>query len=89
MWELGVDISGQESKALERYLGEPFEYVVTVCDDANEACPIFPGAKERLQWSFEDPHEPRRKGERLAMFRRVRDEIRDRVERLASEKVLT
>jgi arsenate reductase len=55
MWELGVDISGQESKALERYLGEPFEYVVTVCDDANEACPIFPGAKERLQWSFEDP----------------------------------
>jgi arsenate reductase len=50
-----VDISGQESETLERYLGEPFEYVVTVCDDANEAWPIFPGAKERLQWSFEDP----------------------------------
>src|SRR5215207_10991193 len=43
MSELGVDISGQESKTLERYLGEPFDYVVTVCDDANEACPVFPG----------------------------------------------
>jgi arsenate reductase (thioredoxin) len=43
-----VDISGQESKTLERYLGEPFDYVITVCDDANEACPFFPGAKNRL-----------------------------------------
>ena len=62
MLELGVDISGQESKTLERYLGEPFEYVVTVCDDANEACPLFPGARERLHWSFEDPSRPRAKG---------------------------
>ena len=61
-WELGVDISGQESETLERYLGEPFEYVVTVCDDANEACPIFPGAKERLQWSFEDPSRAEEEG---------------------------
>ena len=53
MAELGADISGQESKALERYLGEPFDYVVTVCDDANEACPTFPGAKHRLHWSFQ------------------------------------
>jgi arsenate reductase len=79
MWELGVDISGQESKTLEQYLGEPFEYVVTVCDDANEACPVFPGGKERLHWSFEDPS--RAEGEeRLAVFRRVRDEIRTRLE---------
>ncbi len=55
MEEIGVDISGQESKTLERYLGEPFDYVITVCDDANEACPFFPGAKNRLHWSFEDP----------------------------------
>jgi arsenate reductase (thioredoxin) len=48
MSELGVDISGQTSKTLERYLGEPFDYVVTVCDDANEACPFFPGAENRL-----------------------------------------
>ena len=48
MEEIGVDISGQESKTLERYLGEPFDYVITVCDDANEACPFFPGAKNSI-----------------------------------------
>jgi arsenate reductase (thioredoxin) len=48
MEEIGVDISGQESKTLERYLQEPFDYVITVCDDANEACPFFPGAGNRL-----------------------------------------
>ena len=81
MAEIGIDISGQESKTLERYLGESFEYVITVCDDANEACPFFPGAKKRLHWSFEDPS--RAEGpedERLAIFRRVRDEIRERIE---------
>jgi arsenate reductase len=81
MAEFGTDISGQESQTLERYLGEPFEYVVTVCDDANEACPVFPGAKERLHWSFEDPSRAEGEGEeRLAVFRRVRDEILARVE---------
>ena len=71
------DISGQDSKTLERYLGESFEYVVTVCDDANEACPVFPGARERLHyWSFEDPSRAEGQGEeRLAVFRRVRDEM--------------
>jgi arsenate reductase len=80
MDEVGVDITGQESKTLERYLGEPFDYVITVCDDANEACPFFPGARNRLHWSFEDP--ARVEGseeERLAIFRRVRDEIRERI----------
>ncbi len=52
MDELGIDISGQESKILERYLGEPFDYVITICDEANEACPFFPGAAERLHWSL-------------------------------------
>jgi arsenate reductase len=81
MAELGTDISGQESKTLERYLGEPFECVVTVCDDAKEACPVFPGAKEQLHWSFEDPSRAEGGGEeRLAVFRRVRDEILARVE---------
>src|SRR5215203_7486373 len=55
MEEIGVDISGQESETLDRYLQEPFDYVITVCDDANEACPLFPGASNRLHWSFEDP----------------------------------
>ena len=81
MAEIGIDISGQESKTLERYLGEPFDYVITVCDDANEACPFFPGAKKWLHWSFEDPS--RAEGpedERLAIFRRVRDKIWKRIE---------
>ena len=80
MEEVGVDIAGQESKTLERHLKEPFDYVITVCDDANEACPFFPGARNRLYWSLEDPS--RAKGsedERLAIFRRVRDEIREHI----------
>jgi arsenate reductase len=82
MAELGLDISGQESETLERYLGEPFDHVITVCDDANEACPVFPGAKNRLHWSFRDPSRVAGSDEeRLAMFREVRDEIRARIER--------
>src|SRR3712207_4240287 len=88
MDEIGIDISGQESKTLERYLGEPFDYVITVCDEANEACPFFPGAKSRLHWSFEDPSlSTGREEERLAVFRRVRDGIRERIEQeFANEK---
>lgn len=81
MDEIGVDISGQESKTLTRYLHEPFDYVITVCDDANESCPFFAGAQDRLHWSFEDPS--RAEGseeERLAVFRSVRDRIGDRVQ---------
>ncbi|HEX2742399.1 MAG TPA: arsenate reductase ArsC, partial [Rubrobacter sp.] len=86
MAEIGVDISAQESKTLERYISEPFDLVVTVCDDANEACPVFPGARDRLHWSFPDPS--RVKGEeRLAAFRKVRDEIQARIEvELANEE---
>jgi arsenate reductase len=81
MDEIGVDISGQESKTLERYLGEPFDYVITVCDEANEACPYFPGAKNRLHWSLDDPsRDEGSEKERLAVFRSVRDEIRERIE---------
>ena len=81
MQELAIDISGQESKTLERYLGEPFDYVVTVCDEANEACPVFPGAKRRLHWSFKDPSQATGgEEERLRAFRTVRDEIKERIE---------
>jgi arsenate reductase (thioredoxin) len=81
MEEIGIDISGQKSKTLERYLEEPFDYVITVCDHANEACPFFPGTSNRLHWSFEDPS--RAEGseqERLAVFRKVRDRIKDRLQ---------
>ena len=79
MGEIGVDISEQESKTLERYLQERLDYVITVCDDANEACPFFPGAHGRLHWSFEDPSKAEgTEEERLAVFRSVRDRIRQR-----------
>jgi arsenate reductase len=82
MSEIGMDISRQESKTLERYLGQPFDYVITVCDEANEACPFFPGAKNRLHWSFEDPAAAEgSEDERIRVFRRVRDEIRERIGR--------
>lgn len=82
MAEVGIDISEQQSKTLDRYLGEPFDDVITVCDAANEACPIFPGAKQRLHWSFEDPSKATgNEDEQLAVYRRVRDEIRTRIEK--------
>ncbi len=82
MEEVGVDISGQESMTLDLYLREPFDYVNKVCDEANEACPFFPGTAERLHWSFPDPSKTRgTKEEPLEVFRRVRDEIGDRIGR--------
>jgi arsenate reductase (thioredoxin) len=82
MAELGINISGQQSKTLDRYLGEPFDDVITVCDAANETCPIFPGAKQRRHWSFEDPSKATgSEDEQLAVYRRVRDEIRARIEK--------
>ncbi len=81
MSELGIDISGQESKTLDRYLGEPFDYVITVCDDAKKACPFFPGAAQRLHWSLPDPAAAEgTEDERLAFFRSVRDRLRDHIE---------
>jgi arsenate reductase len=83
MTELGVGISGQESETLDRYLDEPFDCVITICDDANEARPVFPGAKTRLHWSFRDPSRATGNDEeRLEVFRRVRDEIRGSIERV-------
>ena len=81
MGELGIDISGQESKTLDRYLGEPFDYLITVCDDAKEACPFFPGAGQRLHWSLPDPAAAEgTEDERLEVFRSVRDRLKDNIE---------
>jgi arsenate reductase len=80
MAEVGVDISGQWSKPLDVYKGEAFDCAVTVCDDAREACPFFPGASRMLHWSFDDPSAASgTEEERLAVFRRVRDEIGERI----------
>jgi arsenate reductase len=81
MAEIGVDISGQESKTLDRYLGELFEAVITVCDQANEACPVFFGARRRLHWSLPDPSRATgTEDEQLAVYRQVRDDLRRRIE---------
>lgn len=81
MAELGIDISGQTSKTLQRYLHEPFDEVITVCDTAAETCPVFPGAAHRRHWSFPDPSKATgSEDEQLAVYRRVRDEIRTRIE---------
>lgn len=78
MKELGIDISGHRSKSVDEFAGTEFDYVLTVCDNANESCPVFPGHTNRLHRNFEDPaaaegSEPAR----LAVFRRIRDEMRN------------
>jgi arsenate reductase len=79
MEEIGLDLRGHSSKTLERYLGERWDYVITVCDQAGERCPLFPGPARRIHWSFEDPSAATgSEADRLATFRRVRDAIRDR-----------
>jgi arsenate reductase len=78
MNEVGVDISGQRSKHVDEFAGQPFDYVLTVCDNANESCPVLPGQGQRLHRSFADPAALQgTEEERLAAFRRARDEIRE------------
>ena len=77
MSELGIDISRQRSKTVDEFADENFDYVLTVCDNAKETCPVFPGHANRLHQNFEDPGGAQgSEQERLAMFRRVRDQIR-------------
>jgi arsenate reductase (thioredoxin) len=79
MKEVGIDISSHRSKSVDEFAGQEFDYVVTVCDNAKESCPVFPGKTERIHWSFEDPAAVDGDWEtRLAAFRRIRDEIRER-----------
>ncbi|MBS3906603.1 MAG: arsenate reductase ArsC [Syntrophaceae bacterium] len=81
MEEIGIDISGQTSKSTDEFLNEEFDYIITLCDHAAMACPNFPGQGKRVAWSFEDPAAAIGTiEERLAVFRRVRDEIKAKVE---------
>jgi arsenate reductase len=78
--ELGIDIRSHRSKHVDDFAGQPFDYVITVCDNAKESCPVFPTGTRRIHWSFEDPaaaagDEP----QRLAEFRRIRDQISRRL----------
>ena len=80
MAELGIDISGHESKTIERFMGQPWDWLIPVCEEACEACPYVPGAKAVLRWTFDDPSAANgTPEERLATFRRVRDEMATQV----------
>lgn len=80
MREIGIDISAHRSKSVDEFRGQEFDYVITVCDRANESCPIFPAGTRRVHWSFEDPAAATGdEAARLAVFRRVRDEIGERL----------
>lgn len=77
MRELGIDISKHRSKHIDEFEGQQFDYVITVCDNAKESCPVFPAAVARLHHSFDDPAGLKgSEEERLTLFRRVRDELR-------------
>ncbi len=74
--EVGIDISGARSTSVTEFLGQEFDYVITVCDQARESCPVFPGAHESIHWGFDDPAAAEgSEAERLAVFRRVMNEI--------------
>ena len=80
MNEIGIDISDHRSKCLDEFLDLHFDYIITVCDNANQTCPTFPGNATRLHWSFDDPAEAQGTEEQvLAVFRRVRDKIFQRL----------
>jgi arsenate reductase len=81
MKEIGIDISGHRSKSVDEFAGQSFDYVVTVCDNARDNCPVFPAGGERIHWSFEDPAAVEGREEvRLDAFRKSRDQIRERVD---------
>ena len=82
MQEVGIDISGHWSKAVDAFVGREFDYVITVCDSARESCPVFPAKTQRIHWSIEDPAAVEG-GDlaRLVAFRQARDDLRTRIQR--------
>jgi len=86
--ELGIDISGHRSKSVHEFGGQTFDYVITVCDNARDHCPIVPGDTVRLHWSLEDPAAVEgTEDERLAAFRRIRDQLRKRVRTFVAQRL--
>jgi len=84
MREVGIDISGHRSKSVDEFRGQDFDYVITVCDNAKQSCPVFPAKTKRIHWSIEDPAAAQGSlEERLTAFRRVRDELRARLRAFA------
>jgi len=86
MKEIGIYISNSRSKSINEFLTQPFDYLITVCDNANQHCPIFAGASRRIHWSIEDPAAVVGDDEiRLEAFRRARNELRERLQKFVEE----
>lgn len=86
MREIGIDISNHRSKSLDEFLEQPFDYVITVCDNAAENCPVFPGKAARIHWSFDDPAAAiGTEEEILNVFRLVRDQIQQRLSQFIND----
>jgi arsenate reductase len=86
MREVGIDISGHRSKSVEEFAGQNFDYVITVCDNAKESCPVFPATTKRIHWSLKDPAAVQGSEEqRLAEFRRIRNQLRTHLRQLVQE----
>jgi len=80
MQERGIDLASARSKSVDEFAGQPFDLVITVCDNAKAACPVFPGAAEQRHWPFDDPADAVGSDEeKMKFFRRVRDEIEERI----------
>lgn len=80
MNEIGIDISKQKSKSVKEFLGQQFDYVITVCDNAKQTCPVFPGKYEKIHWSLEDPACAQgAEEENLMVFRKIRNQIKDNI----------
>ena len=87
MREIGIDISGHRAKPVSEFSGQDFDYAITVCDDAKESCPVFPGARHRMHRAFGDPAAVAgTEDDRLTAFRRVRDELRQFLSKFPDEE---
>jgi arsenate reductase (thioredoxin) len=88
MKEIGIDISNHRSKSIDEFISQPFDFVITVCDNANQQCPVFAGASRRVHWSLDDPAAVAGDDEtRLEAFRQTRNSLRDRLEKFIKDEV--
>ena len=88
MGEAGIDISGHHSKSVEEFLGQDFDFVITVCDNARETCPVFPARTRRIHWSIEDPAAVNGSAEeRLDAFRHARDELQEKLRAFVRQQI--
>jgi arsenate reductase (thioredoxin) len=88
MREAGINISGHRSKSVDEFAGQDFDYVITVCDNARESCPVFPARTQRIHWSIQDPAAIEGgEEERLNAFRRARNELQERLRTFVREQI--